>query len=83
MEALRETLSRYVVSPYTAEVAEVWARIAPKVRGHLHDGGSNDLWSAAAAVASQPPLPVVTNNLKDFQAIQQHLPNLVLIHPEL
>lgn len=81
MDALRTTLSRYVVLPYSVAVAETWARVAPKVRGHPHGGGANDLWTAAAAVAHRPPLPVVTNNLVDFQAIQHHLRELVLVHP--
>lgn len=82
MDALRKTLARYVVLPYSADVAETWARLAPKVRGHLHAGGVNDLWTAAVAVAYQPQLPVVTNNLGDFRAIQIHLPDLVVIHPD-
>ncbi len=83
MGALRRTLSGYVVLPYSSAVAEVWARVAPKVQGHLHAGGANDLWSAAVAVTYQPQLPVVTNNLADFQAIRQHLPGLVLVHPDV
>ena len=83
MDALRATLARYVVLPYSATVADVWAQTAPKVRGHLHAGGANDLWTAAAAVSYQPRLPVVTNNLTDFQAIQAHMPDLVLVHPDL
>ena len=83
MDALRATLARYVVLPYSADVAETWAQVAPKVRGHLHAGGANDVWTAAAAVAHDPPLPVVTNNLTDFQSIQVHVPSLHLINPDL
>jgi len=83
MAALRATLSRYVVLPYSALVAETWASVAPKVQGHLHAGGANDLWTSAVAVAHQPPLPVVTNNLGDFRAIQHYLPQLVIVHPDI
>lgn len=83
MDGLRATLSRYVVLPYSVQVAETWAQVAPSVRGHLHAGGANDLWTAASAAAHDPPLPVVTNNLSDFRAIHQHLPRLSLVHPDL
>lgn len=83
MAALRATLARYVVVPSSADVAEMWAQTWPKVRGHLHGDGANDVWTAAVAVAHRPNLPLVTNNLNDYRSIKAHLPQLGLIHPRL
>ncbi len=83
MAGLRATLARYVALPYSADVADTWARTWPKVRGHLHGDGANDLWTAALAVAHQPSIPLVTNNWNDFQSIKEHLPQLEVVHPDL
>jgi predicted nucleic acid-binding protein len=80
MTRLRTALRRYVVLPYDGAVAEQWAPMHVKIRGHLHNGGTNDLWTAACALAQPRPLPIVTNNLNDFQAIAKHFP-LRLVHP--
>lgn len=69
--------------PYSVKSVELWARMHAKLAGHLHNGGTNDLWTAACALAIDPQLPIVTNNLKDFQAIQREFPDLLLIHPDL
>lgn len=66
---LRGWLSRFVVVPSTAAIAENWARMHAKVSGQLHQGGTNDLWTAACALALTPALPLATNNLGDFQTI--------------
>lgn len=81
MADLRKALRRYVVLPYDNLVAEKWAPMHVKVSGHLHKGGCNDLWTAACALAQPKPLPVVTNNLTDFQSIAAHFP-LQLVHPD-
>lgn len=80
---LRERLSRYVVLPFDRLVVEAWAPLYAKVKGHLHQGGVNDLWTAACALTQSPPLPVVTNNLRDFTAITGAAPGLSLVHPDL
>lgn len=82
MNELREALRQFVVLPYDNVVAEHWAPMHVKLRGHLHDGGTNDLWTAACAMAQPRPLPVVTNNLTDFLSIAEHFP-LQLVHPDL
>ncbi len=83
MEDLRDRIRGFVVLPYSAGVAEIWARMHAKLSGHLHRGGTNDLWTAACAAAITPRLPVVTNNLKDFQTIAAAFPDLRLVHPDL
>jgi predicted nucleic acid-binding protein len=80
---LRNRLRNFVVLPYNAKVVELWAGMHAKVSGHLHKGGTNDLWTAACALSMSPQVPVVTNNLRDFQAIQRCFPELVIIHPSL
>jgi predicted nucleic acid-binding protein len=82
MNELRQALRQFVVLPYDNVVAERWAPMHVKLRGHLHDGGTNDLWTAACAMAQPQPLPIVTNNLSDFLAIAEHFP-LRLVHPDL
>lgn len=69
MEQLRQALSGFVVLPYSRAVVEVWAPLHAKLYGQLHNGGANDLWTAACALVQSPPLPVVTNNLNDFRAV--------------
>jgi len=54
-----------------------------KLSGHLHKGGTNDLWTAACALSVNPKLPVVTNNLNDFEVIASHFTDLKLVHPDL
>ena len=66
MAKLRTALRYYVILPYDDAVAEHWAPMHVKIRGHLHNGGTNDLWTAACALAQPRPLPIVTNNLNDF-----------------
>ncbi|MCM4081921.1 PIN domain-containing protein [Paractinoplanes hotanensis] len=80
---LQTQLKAFVVVPYSIQVVELWARMHSKLSGHLHKGGTNDLWTAACALAVTPNLPIVTNNLRDFQAISDHFPDLKIIHPDL
>lgn len=68
--------------PYSVRVVEIWAEMNAKVSGHLHKGGANDLWTAACATALDPQLPIVTNNLKDFQAIASAFSAVQIIHPQ-
>ncbi len=83
MRALHHRLSNFVVVPYSAAIVDRWAEMHAKVSGHLHKGGTNDLWTAACAVATSPGLPVVTNNLGDFETIAKAFPDLRLVHPSL
>lgn len=83
LNELRAHLKTFVVLPYQASVVELWAQMHAKLAGHLHNGGANDLWTAACALTMDPQLPVVTNNLKDFRSIQRSFPTLRLVHPDL
>jgi predicted nucleic acid-binding protein len=64
--------------PVTMRFAELYARL----RGQLKDGGVNDMWTAACALAQPVPPPIVTGNLSDFRTIAAAFP-LQLIHPDL
>jgi predicted nucleic acid-binding protein len=83
MQTLHDRLKAFVVVPYTVQVVELWAEMHAKLSGHLHKGGTNDLWTAACALTVRPQLPIVTNNLRDFRAIAAAFPDLRLIHPSL
>ncbi len=82
MDELVATVRRFVVIPYTAAVVEAWAPLYAKLSGHLHGQGVNDIWTAACALTQLPPLPVVTNNLRDFRAIAAEAPGLTIVHPD-
>jgi len=81
MSDLRNALRQYVILPYDEVVAEQWAPMHVRLSGHLHDGGVNDLWTAACALAQPGPLPIVTNNLVDFRAVAKHFP-ITIVHPD-
>lgn len=83
VHALRERLKGFVVVPYHADIVERWAEMHAKLAGHLRRGGTNDLWTAACAVATVPGLPIVTNNLNDFRTIAAAFPDVRLVHPLL
>jgi predicted nucleic acid-binding protein len=83
LDALRSHLNSFVVIPYSVLVVEHWAKMHAKLGGHLHKGGTNDLWTAACALAISPRLPVVTNNLNDFRAIASAFPDVIVVHPDL
>lgn len=78
---LQNQLRAFVVVPYSIQVVELWAQMYAKLSGHLHKGGTNDLWTAACALSIDPKLPVVTNNLSDFRAIASQFTELKIIHP--
>jgi predicted nucleic acid-binding protein len=80
-QRIRNALGRFVILPYDAVVVDHWARMAALLEGRLKGGGVNDMWTAACALSHG--LPVVTNNLSDFQTIQSEVTNLVLVHPDL
>jgi predicted nucleic acid-binding protein len=83
IEQLRNQLKSFVVVPYSFQIVELWAEMHAKLGGQLHKGGTNDLWTAACALAISPQLPIVTNNLNDFRAIATAFPDLRLVHPDL
>ncbi|MGH9086885.1 MAG: hypothetical protein ACRDYZ_02055 [Acidimicrobiales bacterium] len=67
-------------------VAWEWARLRSLTRQQLtandFERRQNDTWIAASALAYDPPLPIVTANLDDFQVLAAAEPRLLLIHPD-
>ena len=82
MGRLRLALRRFVILPYTAAVAELWAPMHARLRGNLHGQGTNDLWTAACALAQPEHPAIVTNNLADFRRIAEQF-DIRLVHPDI
>jgi predicted nucleic acid-binding protein len=70
-----------VVIPSDSRVVDTWAVLRSRFIGRLKDGGINDLWIAACCLVHG--LPLVTNNLSDFQTIGGEFPDVRLVHPDL
>lgn len=71
----------YVVLTPTDAVVAKYAELHARFTGRLSQGGQNDMWTAACALVQDDPIPIVTNNLNDFDTIAQEFP-LTLVHPD-
>ena len=80
-QRIRNRLAQFVVIPYDDDIVDRWAQMSGLLEGRLEGCGINDMWTAACALSHG--LPVVTNNLSDFQTIQSEFPALQLVHPDL
>lgn len=78
-QVLREN---YIVLTATDAVVSKYAELHARFKGRLGSGGENDMWTAACALAQPEPVPLVTNNLSDFQTIANEFP-LTVVHPNL
>jgi predicted nucleic acid-binding protein len=79
---LDERIRRCVVVPSSDAVVNAWALLHARCRGQLHNGGANDMWTAACAVSQPDPLPILTHNRKDFRQLRKADPRIVLVHPD-
>lgn len=80
---LEERIARHTVAlTATDAVTDCFAKIYARLRGQLKDGGINDMWIAATALAQPVPPPVVTGNRSDFERIAAKFP-LVIVHPDV
>jgi predicted nucleic acid-binding protein len=70
-----------VVIPSDGRVVDRWADLRSQLMNQLKGEGINDLWIAACCLVHN--LPIVTNNLGDFQTIQRVAPALEIVHPDL
>lgn len=66
----------------TDAVVEQYAALHARFTGRLKDGGVNDMWTAACALAQPEPVPIVTNNRSDFETIASEF-SLTLVHPDM
>ncbi|MFK0234236.1 type II toxin-antitoxin system VapC family toxin [Streptomyces vinaceus] len=74
---LEESIRRYLVAPYDADMAKLWGKLKSQAHKQGHALGqahqSNDLWIAATAIYYGAPL--LTRNHKHFAGF----PGLALI----
>lgn len=85
-EALRKGLADYTPLPTRIDdVVAEWVRLrtATITTGTPDDRErrQNDTWIAACALSVEPPLPVVTGNLRDFDILASRS-TLTVIHPD-
>jgi len=73
-------LKAYTVVPANSDVVDQYAPLHARLHATLKGGGVNDMWTAACALVLG--IPVVTNNLSDFDQIRSVAPSLVLVHPD-
>ena len=79
-EVERLIREQYVILTPTDAVVDVYGQLHARFTGRLSQGGQNDMWTAACALAQPDALPVVTNNLGDFRTIAAEFPPTV-VHP--
>lgn len=81
LDALQHAIGACIVIPTDARVVDRWAAMRSKLINQLKGEGINDLWVAACCLVHD--LPLVTNNLSDYQTIAALEPALQLVHPDL
>lgn len=79
--ALDSDIATCVVIPTDARIVDRWADMHARFLGRLKGGGINDLWVAACCLVHG--LPLVTNNLSDYQTVAGEFTDLRLVHPDL
>lgn len=87
-EALATALDVYAVLPTRVDhVVSEWVKLrAATVRTANADDRErrqNDTWIAACALSVEPPLPIVTGNLRDFLPLADAATSLRIVHPDL
>jgi predicted nucleic acid-binding protein len=80
---LEALIRRYVIATATDAATWRFAEIYAKLRGQLQQGGVNDMWTAAVALAQPTVPPIATANLGDFSTMAKAFPGLTLVHPDL
>jgi len=68
VEQLEAALRRYVVIPYDRDLAWAWARVVAACEDAGRPIAPSDAWVAAAAV--RHGVPLLTNNLKHYEAAE-------------
>lgn len=73
----------HVILTSTDAVTRQYGLLHARFHGQFKEGGHNDMWIAACALAQSTAPPIVSNNVSDFQKIQAEFPRLALVHPDL
>ncbi len=68
VDQLEAALCRYVVIPYDRDLAWAWARVMSAFENAGRPIAPTDAWIAAAALRHNVPL--LTNNLKHYEAAE-------------
>jgi predicted nucleic acid-binding protein len=76
-------IRRYVVATATDAATWRFAELKVRLAGRLKDGGVNDMWTAAVALAQPEVPPIATGNVSDFRTIAREFPAIRLVHPDL
>jgi predicted nucleic acid-binding protein len=84
---LTTALDNYtVLPPDTTELVSRWVELRAATVGNTtaddRERRQNDTWIAASALSADPPLPIATGNLRDFQVLAD-ASEMKLIHPDL
>jgi tRNA(fMet)-specific endonuclease VapC len=79
LEHLESALRSYLIIPYDRDLAWAWARTVAACEGAGRPIAPSDAWVAAAALRND--IPLLTNNLKHFEAAES-LCGLKLLRPE-
>lgn len=77
---LAADIATCVLIPSDARVVDQWAALRAPLMSQLKGEGINDLWIAACCLVYD--LPIVTNNLADFEKIEAVEPALRIVHPD-
>jgi predicted nucleic acid-binding protein len=80
LSRLEAAIAACTVIPADARVVNEWAALRAKLVNRLAGEGINDIWIAACCLVHG--LPLVTNNLEDFNTIAMVRPALRIVHPE-
>ena len=79
IEQLETALRSYVVIPYDRDLAWAWARVVTACEAAGRSIAPSDAWVGAAALYHD--LPLLTNNLKHYEAAET-LCGLKLLRPQ-
>ncbi|MDZ7617365.1 MAG: type II toxin-antitoxin system VapC family toxin [Patescibacteria group bacterium] len=79
VEQLEAALRRYLVIPYDRDLAWAWARVVTSCEEAGRTIAPSDAWIAAAALHHRVPL--LTNNVKHYEAAES-LCGLQLLRPQ-
>ena len=68
VDRLENSLRRYVIVPYDRDLAWAWARVVATCEDAGRPMAPSDAWIAAAALRHD--MPLLTNNLKHYEAAE-------------
>ena len=70
IDRLESSFRQCVIVPYDRDLAWTWARLSGECQKHGRRMSAGNAWVAAAAIHYE--IPLMTNNLQDFQAAKEY-----------